>query len=128
MRADVVTVIDGVESDISMVRKDNKNYIWGSAFPDNTGLLFESKLDDIDEIETNENYSDYIDLDRKGEFKCENWKVTEESFDTPDDVKFSDLSSMVGDIVKEEVGNSACSVCESLEGSARDACLVNLNC
>ena len=95
MRADVSSLIDGVESEINMVRKDNLNYIWGTSFPENTGLVFESELDDL---ETNEQYQNYFDFERQVDYNCQSWTVEESIFETPDNVKFSDLSGIVGEM------------------------------
>lgn len=125
MRADVSTQIDGVDQEISMIRKDDKNYIWGSAFPDETGLLFESKLN---EIGGDENYGDYIDFERKLDINCENWKVEEESFNTPENVEFDDLSGIIGEVIRDDIGGDVCSACNSLSEDAKNTCLTQLNC
>ncbi|KKQ75548.1 MAG: hypothetical protein US96_C0009G0006 [Candidatus Woesebacteria bacterium GW2011_GWB1_38_5b] len=125
MRGDITTVVDETEQEINIIRKENINYIWGSAFPDNSGLMFESKVEDI---ETNEQYRQYFDSEKKIDYSCGSWTVDESAFNPPTDVEFNDLPGMVGEAIKEELGDSACSVCDSLTGEAQTACRANLNC
>jgi len=99
LRADISTLIDGVDSDISMVRKDNLNYIWGSPFPQNKGLMFETDLEDL---ETNEQFQNYFDAEKQINYNCSAWTVEETAFETPDDVEFSDLPGIVGEMLGKE--------------------------
>lgn len=100
MRADITSLIDRVESGITLLRKEDINYVWGTPFPDKTGLVFEASVEDI---EDKGQFQNYLDPEKQMDFSCSSWTVEESAFQTPDDIKFNDLSGIVGDIIEKEI-------------------------
>lgn len=122
LRADFTIKDKNKESAVSMIRKGNNNYIWGSAFPNNAGVKMTLSMD---EFEKSDQTKDYLDPNKKVDYKCKPWTLDISMFNPPSNIKFQDLSEMM----KGSTGSSSsCSVCNSLTGDEKTACLTSLNC
>ena len=134
MRADLnITTADKKVSQMSMIRKDDDNYIWGGGFPSGTGLKMTLSADEF----TNDTESKkYFDASKKADYDCSGWTVDSSLFVPPSNIKFSDLSSMMQGLMKSETKPSGttnstganCSVCNNLTGDAKTACMSSLGC
>jgi hypothetical protein len=148
MRSDITITENGEESEISLIRKGNENYIWGSNFPDNSGLKMTM---DIEDLANNQSAKEYIDPSQKVDYDCQSWTVNNNVFTPPASVEFNDLSSFMQDALRDALNNSnsttnstnnttnntsnnttndasGCNICESLSGDAKDVCKNQLNC
>lgn len=134
MRTNVIITSDNKQSNIYVIRDGDTNYIWGSEFPDNSGIKMTLNLD---EFETSEDSKKYFDPTRKVDYKCNAWTANTAIFIPPSNIKFSDLSEMIQSMMKVSVtptslqtspSASNCSICNSLTGEAKDACLQQLGC
>lgn len=134
MRADLnITTADKKVSQMSMIRKDDDNYIWGGDFPDGTGLKMTLSAE---EFTSNEDSKKYFDTSKKADYDCSGWTVDSSLFVPPTNIKFSDLSSMMKGVIKSETKPSGttnstganCSVCNSLTGDAKATCMSSLGC
>ena len=132
MRTDLTIISNGKQSNVYVIRNGDDNYIWGSEFPDNAGLKM--KLS-IEEYENNTDSRKYFDPTKKVDYDCSGWTLDSSVFTPPSNVKFSDLSQMIQSMMgttKTPTGavqpTSQCSVCNSLTGDAKTACLQQLGC
>lgn len=116
------------KSSVSMIRKGNENYIWGSSFPNNTGLKMTLS---VDEFAEDEQTKDYFNTDEEVDYTCKPWVADTSKFNPPSNIKFTDFSGLIPTGVSTTGSSSAssqCSVCNSLTGDAKTACLSGLNC
>lgn len=134
MRTDIANSKDGKSSNIYVIRNGDDNYIWGSDFPSNTGMKMTLS---IDEYEVNENAKKYFDPNMKADYKCSAWTVDSALFTPPASIKFQDLSAMMKGLIqsvsKSPTGttnsaSSECTICNSLSGEAKSACLKQFSC
>lgn len=134
MRTDLTITSSDKTSMVYVIRNGDDNYIWGSEFPNSTGLKMTLS---IDEYESNSDSREYFDPTKKLDYDCSGWTVDSSVFVPPSNIKFSDLSSMMQGMMKSETkptgaapssSASNCSVCNSLTGSAKTSCLAQLNC
>lgn len=134
MRTDVKSTASGKESTIYVLRNGDDNYIWGSDFPNNTGMKMTLS---IDEYVSNENSKKYFDPNMKADYKCSAWTVDASLFTPPANVKFQDISAMMQGVMekvsKSPTGtagsdSSECTICNSLSGDAKNACLKQFGC
>lgn len=134
MRTDVSTMTNGKSSTVYVIRNGDNNFIWGTDFPNNTGMKMTLS---IDEYTKNENSKKYFDPSMKTDYKCESWTVDSSVFTPPSNVKFQDLSQMMQGIIKAisktpsggtTGASSECSICNSLTGDAKTACMKQFSC
>lgn len=130
MRTDITNTLNGKESEMSLIRRGDENYIWGSDFPNKTG--FKMTLS-IDEFSGNEQTKNYLDPSKKVDYDCQGWTVDASSFEPPTDIKFTDFSGVLEGVVntKSNVNtdkSSQCGVCDSLPADAKTACRTQLSC
>lgn len=130
MRSDISMTINGKSSAINMIRNGNDTYIWGSSIPNNMGIKMTISQDDLISDTASKNY---LDVTQKVDYKCESWTVNSTVFSLPTNIKFSDISGVMQDAIKAKPSttgspSSQCSICNSLVGEAKTACLSSFNC
>ncbi len=134
MRTDVTSSVNAKSSTIYVIRDGDDNYIWGSDFPNNTGMRLTMS---IDEYASNENSKKYFDPNMKADYECGGWTVDSTMFTPPSSVKFQDLSAMMKDVIQSvskiptgAAGSttSECSICNSLTGDAKTVCMKQFSC
>lgn len=122
LRADFTIKDESKESAVFMIRKGNDNYIWGTSFPNNAGVKMTLSMD---EFAKSDQTKDYLDPNKKVDYKCKPWALDISMFNPPSNIKFQDLSEMMKGSTSS---SSSCSVCNSLTGDEKTACLTSLNC
>lgn len=133
MRTDVTSTTNGKSSTIYVIRNGDDNYIWGSDFPDNTGLKMTMSLD---EYASNEESKKYFDPNLNAKYDCSNWTVDSSMFTPPTNIKFQDIGALLQGMMKGASkaptgtagSSSECSICNSLTGDARTACMKQFSC
>ena len=134
LRSDITITEDGKESDIFMIRTGDDNYVWGTGFPNNTGVKMTMNLE---ELAGDSKASQYVNPSEKVDYKCSGWTADTAAFTPPTDVKFMDLSEFMQGAIKDAVTSkvptpgkdaSSCDICNSLTGDAKNVCLEQLNC
>lgn len=134
MRTDLTTTnLANKKSAIYIVRNGDDSYIWGSEFPNSTGLKMTIS---VDEYMNNESAKDYFDPNKKVNYDCKSWVTNASIFTPPANVKFTDLSAMMQGFTNSTKttgsptgsSNSQCSACNSLTGDAKTACMSSLGC
>lgn len=131
LRADFTIKDESKKSAVSMIRKGNDNYIWGTSFPNNAGVKMTLSMD---EFEKSDQTKDYLDPNKKVDYKCKPWTLDISMFNPPSNIKFQDLSGMIKELTSPSASgstqssSSSCSVCNSLTGDEKTACLTSLNC
>lgn len=132
MRTNVTSSTNGKSSTIYVIRNGGDNYIWGSDFPNNTGMKMTLS---IDEYINNEDSKKYFDPNLNADYDCSDWTPESSMFTTPANIKFQDISAMMQGVMqsvsKSPTGsgsNSECSICNSLTGDAKNACLKQFSC
>ena len=100
--------------------------MWGGELPGGIKMTF-----DVDELKTNTQANQYVDLNSKTDYSCSDWAADASKFTPPPNVKFTDLSSMMEGVDKtmeEKSGNTDSSACDSItDASAKAACENALN-
>lgn len=114
MRGDIETITeDGKTSQMYMIRDNDMYYMWGGELPNGIKMTF-----NVDELKTSTQANQYVDLNAKTDYRCNDWVTDTSKFTPPSNIKFTDLSAMMGGSE-----NSNSSVCESItEASAKAAC------
>lgn len=133
MRTDVNSSVNGKSSSIYVIRNGDDNYIWGSDFPNNTGLKMTLS---IEEYASNEDSKKYFDPNLKADYKCKDWTVDSTMFSLPANIKFQDIGALMKSVIqgasKTPTGTtgstSECSICNSLTGDAKTACIKQFSC
>ncbi len=131
LRADLTITEDNKKSAISMIRKGDDNYIWGTSFPNNAGVKMTLSAD---EFAKDEDTKDYFDPNKKVDYNCKPWIADSGMFNPPSNIKFQNLSEMMKGLISPNASqstqssSSSCSVCNSLTGDSKTACLTSLNC
>lgn len=92
-RTDITTTVDGKESEISMIRKGNDNYIWGSDLEQ--GIKMTLSLEELSTNEQANQYTGSVNPNEKVDFSCMPWTVDESLFTPPVNIKFTDVSAMM---------------------------------
>lgn len=133
MRTDITSNIDNKSSSIYVIRDGDENYIWGSEFPNNTGMKMTLS---VEEYETNEESKKYFDPSKKIDYSCSGWTIDPSVFTPPTTIKFQNLSSLIQGMMqgasKAPTGTagstSECTICNSLTGDAKSACMKQFSC
>ena len=132
MRTNVTSSTNGKSSTIYVIRNGDENYIWGSDFPNNTGLNLTMS---IDEYVNNEESKKYFDPNLNAEYDCSDWTADTTIFTPPTNIKFQDISAMMQGVMKGAsntpsgtAASSECSICNSLSGDAKTACMKQFTC
>ncbi len=132
MRTNVTSSTNGKSSTIYVIRNGDDNYIWGSDFPNNTGMKMTLS---IDEYIDNEESKKYFDPNLNAQYDCSDWTPESNMFTAPTNIKFQDISALMQGVMqsasKSPTGTSStseCSICNSLTGDAKNACLKQFSC
>lgn len=130
MRTDINITEGGKTSTIYVVRNGDDSYIWGTGFPNNTGLKMTIS---VDEFLNDESSKKYIDPGKDVDYKCSAWVADSTILTPPSNIKFNDLSGFMGGTTTSptsgsQTGSSQCSVCNSLTGENKTMCLQQLGC
>jgi len=86
----VVKNTDGKETQMSMIRNGDENYIWGPSLP--TGIKMKLSLD---KLAANEQTNQFANVNQKTNYNCVPWGVDSSLFTPPSNVKFTDVGSMM---------------------------------
>ena len=128
VRGSLNITTNGKLDTMNILRDGDTNYMWGSALP--TGIKMTLSANDF--AENINTQTSTTNPDQKMDLKCVSWTVDQSLFTVPADVKFTDAGSMT---IKEtpaanvtQTPSADCSVCNSLTGNAKTACLTGLNC
>ena len=81
---------DGKESQMSIIRMGDTNYIWGSALP--TGIKMTLA---IDKLTSGAQASQYANVNQKTDYNCIPWNVDASLFTPPANVKFTDMTNLM---------------------------------
>lgn len=133
MRTDVTSNINNNSSSIYVIRDGDENYIWGSEFPNNTGMKMTLS---IEEYESSEESKKYFDPSKKAEYSCSGWTIDPSVFTPPTNIKFQDIGALLQGMMKGASkaptsatgGTSECTICNSLTGDAKTACMKQFSC
>lgn len=112
------------------IRNGDVFYMWGDSLP--TGLKMTVSVDEM--VNKMSGNQPTFAPNQKVTFKCSDWTVDSKKFTPPADVKFTDLSSMIkktgatGTPTTTAGSSSQCSICNSLTGAAKTACLTQFSC
>ncbi len=136
LRTDLSTQVNGKTSMVYVIRNGDENYIWGTEFPNNTGMKITMSMDEMmGKSDTSNEAQKYFDANMDVDYKCENWNVDEKILTPPTNIKFQDLSEMMQMMLKNvsktptsSTGSNECSICNSLTGDAKSACLKQFKC
>jgi len=120
MRGDfTITTKDGKASQMNMIRAGDDYYMWGGELPGGIKMTF-----DAESIKTNTQANQYVDLNTKTDYRCSDWTADNSKFTPPSNVKFTDLSSMMGKEsptgTKTQTGSSPCD--DITDTTAKAAC------
>jgi hypothetical protein len=101
MRTDMnITDENGKKSTIYVIRNGDENYIWGSEFPNNTGLKMTMS---IDELAENDAANQYLDMDKKVDYKCSAWSENSAILTPPQNITFNDLSGFIQNAISDKL-------------------------
>lgn len=130
IRTNISTDKDSKSQNIYMIRRGNENFVWGSAFPNNSGIKMNMSLD---EIAGNEKTSEYINPTDKMNFSCSDWDEDSSLFEEPNDVDFMDFSGFLegaANLINDskDTTNAMCDACNQLAGESKTTCLKQLKC
>ena len=120
MRGDIETTTkEGKTSQMYMIRDNDMYYMWGGELPSGIKMTF-----DVDELKTNTQASQNVDLNAKIDYRCSDWIADNSKFTPPSNVKFTDLSSMMEKEsptgTKTQTGSSPCD--DITDTTAKAAC------
>jgi len=126
-----VTASDGKQSQGSMIRSGNTNYIWGSSFPE--GIKMTMSLQELSGRQQTE--QQFINPNLKTNYDCSSWTADDSLFNPPSNVKFMDISQVMqqanpsGNVqptgATTQTGSSPCD--SITNATAKAACLNALN-
>ena len=137
MRGDFESEINGQRMISHMISKDDTSYNWQDG--QTTGFMMKIDPDTLSpgDDEKNNGLPDSeknqpIDPDKVVDYKCSPWNADNSLFNPPQNIKFTDYSSMMPPSAGRDTPNKQtedpCSACDSLTGDAKSQCLSALNC
>ena len=113
-----------------VIRDTDNFYIWGSSLP--TGIKMTMSVDDLAKNISSSQYSGGFNANQKVDYNCSNWTVDESVFTPPTNVKFTNFGGVAlpsaASSNKTANPSSQCSICASLTGQAKSACLSSFHC
>jgi hypothetical protein len=126
MRGDIkLTSSDNKVTNFSMIRVSDTTYVWG--FQGNTGYKMSVSPK---ELSTNDYVKGYLNTDYKTDYKCENWNPDSSKFAVPTNVKFTDLTNLMKEVMPNSSPSSSsspntsyCSACNTMTGQAKTYCI-----
>lgn len=133
MRGDINSITStGKATNVSMVKNGDTTYIWGDSLP--MGVKMTLSMDDTLK---NDQVNQYLNVNQKGDFKCTSWTADSAKFVAPTNIKFTDMSSMMKNVMQKTTSiapstgtanQAACAACNSLSGDSKTTCLQQLKC
>lgn len=126
MRGDfILTGPDGKDIESHMVNDGTYIFMWTDTSKQGTKI----KLDAVKPSATPSAALKTADLDKEVDLKCSPWSVDEVKFNTPADVKFTDLSETMMNLQKSSgIPKPDKSICDQIEDPQSKAdCLKSLN-
>lgn len=131
---EINTTKDEETEQTNIIKDGDMLYVWGDSLDE--GLKMKVQTEDLSkQFGTAQKI---FNPDQKISYKCSNWTVDASKFTPPTNVKFTDFSSMfkssddndnVSPTITKNVNNSSeCSICNSLTGAAKTACLDQFDC
>lgn len=137
MRGDFTTTANGKPYSGSMINDTKYVYTWSTAAKQG----FKTQITaDIQKAMTGgsgsaSNQQQSIDTSAKYDYKCSNWSTDASKFTPPGDIKFTDYSSMMKQIVSptgttttDKTAGPQCGACTYLTGDQKTACLAQYKC
>ncbi len=125
VRADFTTQINNTEQTGHMVMKDKKIFVWLDGQAQGMTMAVPENGPGAENNQTPLNFDD-----KNVSYDCDDWRVDEAKFIEPSDIKFSDLSAMMG--ASTSVGATAnppqCAACDQLAGAQKAQCRTALKC
>ena len=126
MRGDFKTTADKTAVNGHMIVDSKFSYVWNDI--SNQGFkVAVSEAEKASNASSAE--SNALDLNETLNYNCENWNKDDSVFNVPSNITFQSFTIPQVTGVNKETTSSQCSACDSLPvGSAKDACLTQLNC
>ncbi len=137
VRADFTTTANGKPYSGSMINDTKYMYTWSSEAK--TG--FKTQISDMKQMMDQKSVSptttqqQSLDSNVKYDYKCADWVVDNSKFSPPSDIKFTDYSSMMKQMMKptgttstSESNSAQCGACSYLSGDQKTACMSAYNC
>lgn len=113
-----------------VIRNANSFYIWGGSLP--TGIKMTMSVDDLAKNISSSQYSGSFNANQKVDYNCTNWTVDESLFTPPANIKFTNFGGVAlpsgANSTQTANPSSQCSICASLTGQAKSACLSSFHC
>lgn len=107
-----------------MIVDGQTSYIWS----DGMGQGMKIAMDKFASTPT-ATQSSQVDINKKTDYRCENWNTDNTVFTIPADMQFNDMSSLVPNASGMMDGKAAqCAACDRLSGVARAQCKSALSC
>lgn len=119
VRSDITTNLNDKESEISMIRNGDDNYIWGTDMEE--GIKMTISLEELSANTQVKQYSSF-NPDEKVDFDCAPWTVDATLFTPPSDIKFTDMSALMDSMKAETTGMPGYSCAGIADAAARAAC------
>jgi hypothetical protein len=120
MRADFISTNEGQSINGHMIITSGYSYIW-------TDLVKRGMKVALTETQASGSANNQgMDVNQTVGYTCKPWSVDESKFILPTDIPFTTVS--VPGAASAGAGQSACTACASLTGSAQSACNAQFNC
>lgn len=111
------------------IRSGDTFYLWGGSLP--TGIKMTMSLADMAKNSSQYSSSGFNPT-AKADYSCSGWPADQSLFTPPTNVKFQDMSSMMHEATSPSgTGSnpsSQCTLCNSLTGAAKSACISSFHC
>ncbi len=117
VRGDFKTVTKGKETEFSMIRNGDINYIWGSSLP----MGIKMKLS-LDELSKNSQTTQYVNPSQKIDYNCMPWNADKSLFIPPSNVEFTEIPTTM--LPKTTGTTNQTSACDSITDPAAKASCV----
>lgn len=130
-RGDFVVSVDGKNTNTHMIKDGNTFYLWGDTLK--TGIKMTMNLDEMaSKMNSNSSYSGF-NPDQNVKYECGDWTKDDTVFAPPATIKFTSMDAMMPKTTTAPNANvtgkaSQCSMCNSLSGEAKTACIQQLSC
>jgi hypothetical protein len=137
-RGDFEMTANGKTSTTHMIRVADTFYLWGDSLP--VGMKMTMSVNDLASKMQGGAQANSFDPNKKVDFKCVTWTANATLFTPPTNVKFTSIQSPEGptsmthptgsltQTPKTSGNQNQCSICSSLTGNAKTACMNQFNC
>ncbi|MDO8497428.1 MAG: hypothetical protein Q7S61_02680 [bacterium] len=132
MRGDFTTVSGNKTIQSHMIRDDKTSYVWMEGETMGYKMSVESTNQTSPQGGTT-NTQGSIDLDKKADYSCKPWVVSESMFQMPSNVQFTDLNAMMQQSPPQggtqDMKSIQCAACDTVpELTPRAQCRAALSC